>query len=95
MDYSRIASLPPFVIFSDVTVGRNITATYLVETSDMGKGSSICQMVPGTREVGCEMRCTAMGNTALKTCALFAFIPNVLGRSVRGVFRTRHPQRAR
>jgi len=82
MDYLSIESLPRFAIFSDVKAGRNITATCLVETSAMGKGSSICQMEPGTREVGREMRCTAMGNTALKTWTLLTIIPNLVGRSL-------------
>lgn len=39
----------------------------------MGKEFSIYQVEVGTREVGCEMRCTDTGNTALKTCAVVNF----------------------
>jgi len=85
MGYSRTESLTPFVILSDFAAARSITGTCLVETGAMGKGYSICQMGLGTREAGFEMRCTAMGNIALKTFAVPTIIPNFLGRFVQGI----------
>ena len=66
---------------SDVTVARNITGTSLVKTSVTDKVFSICQVEPGTKEVGFGMRCTAMGSTALKTCAPVnsPLVPNLPG----------------
>jgi hypothetical protein len=82
MGYLHTESLTPFLLFSDFVAVRSITETCLVKTSAMGKGSSICQMEPGTREAGFEMRCTATGNTVSKTFAIVIIMPNLSGRFI-------------